>query len=97
MMRDLGTAHGRHVGAPASPENRRLRPCAPPVLPSTHAWCEHGIASEQTRRLIKPVENPRSSPDRVPNHGVRAPEANKIPANSARVMTADNLTQSAQA
>jgi hypothetical protein len=47
--------------------------------------------------MIKPVENPSSSPDRVPNHGVRAPKANKIRANSAGVMTADDLTQSALA
>jgi hypothetical protein len=79
------------------PDESRLRPCAPPVLHSSHALRELGIAGEQARCMIKRVENPPSSPDRVPNHGVRAPKANKIRANSAGVMTADDLTQSALA
>ena len=66
-------------------------------LRSIHALREHAVASEQSSLHDQARRKSWKPPDRVPNHGVRAPIANKIHANCARVMAAERFTQSAQA
>jgi hypothetical protein len=58
----------------------------------------HGAstASRASGRGARSFENPQSSPDQVPNHGVRASKANKIPANCARATATDKLMQSSR-